>query len=461
MERQAEAVRVALLGGGGFRAPLLARALGSAGPGVEELWLHDPDPARLAAAAEVARALAPGLRIEQTGEAAEAIRGARFVIAAIRVGGQGARAADERRLLEAGALGQETVGAGGAALLMRNLPAMLELAAAVEREAPDALLVNYTNPAGLVTEAVLKEVGIRAVGICDTPAELADRVARLLHLDLERMTFSWSGINHCGYLTEMHEEERPARADFLHAGVPDPWALPPENRLADLFRDPDRLRRAHSGGLFEPEEMAGAIPSEYCFLHLRPGLAASRARVAGTTRGEAIQEFEKPFFEAPPGERVRRYEAALRNREDSYFRIESEGDAAPRSDRIGSTEATGYDRIGLSVIRAVLERPARIVVNARNWTALGGPAVPELATDDVAECPAVVGSDEAGRAMIQPLPQPPLPADKGRLLRRVRAAERGFLEAALRRDVALAQDAVREHPAGGPEAAAVLPSLCL
>ncbi len=453
-------MKIALLGGGGFRAPLLARACDRSQLGFRELGLFDTDPARLAAIAEVARVLAPGLEVRATGNAAEAVRGSRFVIGAIRAGGQKARAHDERRCLEAGVLGQETVGAGGAALAMRNIPAMLELAGVVEREAPDALLINYTNPAGLVTEAILREVGIRAVGVCDTPTELADRIVRLLHLDPERAVFGWSGINHCGFLTELREEARNPSPGFLHAGITDPRGLPPEDRLPDLFRDPDRLARVHRTPLFEPEEMAGAIPSEYVFLHQHPGRAVARAALAGVTRGEAIMEFEKRFFDASPERRLTRYREALAERERSYFRIEGEGDAKPREDS-GDEGPTGYDRIGLMVIRAVLERADRVVVNAVNRTAFGGPAMPELDPVDVVEVPAVVGADDAGLAVIQPLPQPPLPAARGRLVREVRAAERGFVEAALQRNPERAREALREHPAGGPEAAALFPSLQL
>ncbi len=453
-------MKIALLGGGGFRAPLLARACDRSGLGFRELALFDTDPARLETIAEVARVFAPGLEVRTTGDAVAAIRGSRFVIGAIRAGGQEARAHDERRCLEAGALGQETVGAAGAALAMRNIPAMLDLAQVMEREAPDALLVNYANPAGLVAEAVLRETGVRAVGVCDTPMELADRIVRLLCLDPERAVFGWSGVNHCGFLTELREETRNPSPEFLHAGIPDPRDAPPEDQLPELFRDPERLARAHRTPLFDLEDMAGVIPSEYVFLHQHPDRAAARARRAGTTRGEAILDFERPFFEAPPGERVARYREALDARERSYFRIEGEGDATPREER-DPEGPSGYDRIGLMVIRGVLERPGRVVVNTTNRTAFGGPAAPELEPADVAEVPAVVGSDDAGRAVIQPLPQPPLPAARGRLVRRVRAAERGFLEAALQRNPRRAQEALREHPAGGPKAAAIFPALRL
>lgn len=441
-------MKVALLGGGGLRAPLLAGALAEGGLGVRELALYDPDRKRLAAIAPIVGARAPGIRIRVTRTSAAAVRGSRFVFAAIRAGGQEARAHDERVCIEAGVLGQETVGAAGAALTMRNIPAMLRLALVIEREAPDATLINYTNPAGMVTEALLSETSLEVVGICDTPAELTDRVIALLYLDPAACSVGWSGINHLGWLTALEEADP--------TGV-----FPPENRLENLFGDPDRLLRIHRDGLFETSEMAGAIPSEYVFLHLHPDRAAERTRAARTTRGAAILDLEETLFaelRATDGDAERalsKYRRFVGERDATYFRIESRGDARKAGGVQPAPGPTGYDRIGLQVMRALLgEAPTRMVVNTRNRTPLGGPAVPELSAADVVEV-----ACDVGRGGVTAIPQPPLPIPAANLLRRVKAAEREFVRAALARDPQIAAEALREHPAGGPEAAAIFSKL--
>ena len=446
-------MKIAVLGGGGFRVPLLARALAGEGPGVRELALFDPDAARLAAIASAARALAPGLRIRETTAVSDAVRGSRFVIAAIRVGGQGARDHDERRCLEAGVLGQETVGAAGAALAMRNIPAAVRLARRVEAEAPGAVLVNYTNPAGMVTEAIREDTNVEVIGICDTPAELTARVAQLLYLDPERCLPGWSGINHLGWLNTLYEEDPDSDDPF-----------PPVDRLRDLYRDPERLLRVHPPGLFRLENLAGALPSEYVFYHLEPGLACRRARAAGTTRGAAILAFEARLFGAlgrsGGGARATAaaYQEALAARESSYFRIETGGKARPASPGTRAPAVSGYDRIGLAVIRARSGHAAPtnpvIVVNTGNHTPAGGPAVPELPTGGVVEVSARVGPEG-----VEPIPQPPLPPAAGRLLRRASAAEREIVQAALTGDAARAATALRRHPAGGAAAAGVFAHL--
>ena len=436
-------MKAALLGGGGLRAPLLARALAASGLGVRELTLFDTDARRLAAIAPVARANAPGLVVRETTDAAEAARGSRFVIAAIRAGGQEARAHDERVCLEAGVLGQETVGAAGAALAMRNIPQVTRLARIVEREAPQAIVINYTNPAGMVTEALRSETSLEVVGICDTPAELAERVAGLLYLDPETCSVGFSGINHLGWLTALHEAK------------PDPEdPFPPTDRLADLFRDPDRLRRVHRAPLFEPEEMAGAVPSEYVFFHLHPERARERIGAAGTTRGEAILELERRLFPGlrDPQGALAAWREAMDERNSTYLRVEA---GAPQERR--NEPVSGYDRIGLRVLRARLgSAPAEIVVNTVNRTETGAPAVPELPVQDVVEVPARVGPDG-----VAPIPQPPLPVGPAALLRRVRSAEREIVRAALAGDPGTAAAALRDHPAGGPAAARVFGRLRL
>ena len=440
-------MRVALLGGGGLRAPLLAGALAESGLGVTELALYDTDRERLAAIAPIIEASAPGIRVRVSRTVASAIRDSRFVFTAIRAGGQEARAHDERVCIEAGVLGQETVGAAGAALAMRNIPAMLRLARVVEREAPEATLINYTNPAGMVTEALLQETSLEVMGICDTPAELTDRVVGLLYLDPAACSVGWSGINHLGWLTALEEADPTG-------------AFPPENRLEDLFGDPDRLLRIHRDGLFETPEMAGAIPSEYVFLHLHPHRAAERTRASGTTRGAAILDLEETLFAAlaaTAGDAQRahsEYRRFVGERDATYFQIESRGDA--RTDRGRPSEGpTGYDRIGLQAIEALLgEAPERMVVNTSNRTPLGGPAVPELPADDVVEVSCLVNRDG-----VAPIPQPPLPGAARELLRRVKAAEREFVRAALAGDPGIAAEALREHPAGGPEAAQIFDRL--
>src|SRR5690242_2624098 len=164
-------MRVAVLGGGGFRTPLVYGALLARRDslGIDEVVLHDVDGARLERVAGVLKGLAEerGLRLpfRTTTSLDEAVEGASFVFCAIRVGGLPGRVVDEDVPLREGVLGQETTGPGGICFALRTVPVMVRIAETVARRAPDAWFVNFTNPAGLVTEALQQVLGARAIGI--------------------------------------------------------------------------------------------------------------------------------------------------------------------------------------------------------------------------------------------------------------------------------------------------------
>ena len=137
--------------------------------------LHDADPQRLAVISAVLAGRAGSARSRLAGSVTEAVTGADVVFSAIRVGGAAGRVRDERRALDLGVLGQETVGAGGIAYALRTLPVALDAAQVIRDVAPDAWLINFTNPAGLVTEALRTVLGDRVIGICDSPIGLVRR----------------------------------------------------------------------------------------------------------------------------------------------------------------------------------------------------------------------------------------------------------------------------------------------
>src|SRR5690625_3194281 len=176
-------MRLTILGGGGFRVPLIYRALTRAQQqvGATSVVLQDVDPHRLEVIAHVCAQIGATEPepppVHTTIEVEEALRGADVVFNAIRVGGTPGRVADERVAIEAGLLGQETVGAGGLAYGLRTVPVADEIATTISRVAPQAWTINFTNPAGIITAAMRTHLGPRVFGICDTPLALVRRVA--------------------------------------------------------------------------------------------------------------------------------------------------------------------------------------------------------------------------------------------------------------------------------------------
>src|SRR5438874_1664165 len=174
--------KVTLIGGGGVRTPLLIQGLtqAQAALGIRELSLYDVDRARVellaALGREVVRQYHGEIAITTPATLEEAVSGASFVLSSIRVGGINARARDERIAIEHGLAGQETTGPGGLAMALRTIPVALEHARVIERLAPDAWLINFTNPAGLMTQALRAHTRLRVIGICDTPSEMFHRI---------------------------------------------------------------------------------------------------------------------------------------------------------------------------------------------------------------------------------------------------------------------------------------------
>ena len=176
-------MKLTVLGGGGVRMPAFVRAVLASRPGAfGEICLYEPDATRRATTARLAAEVAvvlgqPGV-VTVTADAAEAFTGADYVFSAIRVGGDRGRVIDEQVALRRGIVGQETTGPGGCAMALRTIPVVLSYCELLSQCSPGAVLINFTNPAGLITQAVTAQGKVRAVGVCDTPSgAIADLAA--------------------------------------------------------------------------------------------------------------------------------------------------------------------------------------------------------------------------------------------------------------------------------------------
>lgn len=395
-------MKIAIVGGGGVRTPLLVNGLARSDLAIGEIGLFDIDQERLSVIASLAAAA--GAPVRQYADPVACVRDARFVILSIRVGGIDARARDEAIALEHGTVGQETVGAGGFAMAMRTIPCAVEYARLVAREAPDAWIVSFTNPVGIVTQAMTSATSARIIGICDTPTELFEDAAHVLGLDSSRCRFDYFGLNHLGWLREVYYD-----------GAPQLWRL---------WEEPTLLDQVYRAPLFETDRLLRLrmLPTEYLFYYYRPDVALANATNAGRTRGRAIADLNERLFrdlEAAGADRQRIYEQYVDARNAGYMQIES-GSTAPIA-RSPWAELTGYDKIALNVIRAIhFNSNAIIPLNVPNRGALR-----DLADSDIVEVPCVVNANGA-----QPLAVGPAPDSVRELLIRVKEYERLTVDAA-------------------------------
>jgi 6-phospho-beta-glucosidase len=193
-------VKLAVIGGGSTYTPELADGLGRLAPAVSEVVLIDPDEARLAAVGPVSQRImrrhGHQAAVRWTTDPDDGLDGAGAVLIQLRVGGQAARNRDETWPLDFCCVGQETTGAGGLAKALRTVPLVLELAdLARRRAAPGAWIIDFTNPVGIVTRALL-DAGHRAVGLCNVAIGFQRYFAGLLDVAPERVTLDHVGLNH-------------------------------------------------------------------------------------------------------------------------------------------------------------------------------------------------------------------------------------------------------------------------
>ena len=413
-------MKLAVVGGASVRTPLLVRGLCRSDLPIAEIALYDSDQERLPLIAALAREYAGAAVVTACASLAQAVEGADFVVTSIRAGGIEARARDEAAALARGMVGQETVGPAGFAMAMRNIPPLVACAREVERRAPGAWMVNFTNPVGIVTQALRNETSTRVIGICDTPIELFERAAHALGLPAEECDFDYFGLNHLGWLREVR-----------HRGEP---------QLHRLWSDPARLAAVHRGPLFETGALARLrlLPSEYVFYYDRPGRAVENMRRAGASRGEVIRRLNADLFAAlaaanGPGRTA--YEAYLAARDGGYMQVEA-GSAAPTAPP-PAAGATGYDRIAVDVLRAIHGHAGIVlplsVPNRGN--------IPELEDGDVVEVPCRIDANGPRPLHVGRVPE----AVRGLLLR-VKEYERLTARAAVNRDPVAALEALATNP---------------
>lgn len=415
-------MRLTIIGGGGFRVPLIFRALADdPEPVIDELVLYDTDATRLRRIGAVIEAMTadrigPSVRLET--DLAAAVAGTDFVFQAIRVGGVAGRVCDERSALDVGLLGQETTGAGGVCYGLRTVPVVLRIAETIRRVAPEAWVINFTNPAGLVTEAARSVLGDRVIGICDSPVGLFRRAARALGVRPEDAEFSYAGLNHLGWLRRLTVD-----------GV---------DRLPELLAADPLLDRVEEGRLFGGDWLRtlGAIPNEYLWYWYSTADAIAAISGGAETRGEYLARQQDHYFTGDDHDPLGRWEQTRRAREETYLAEEREATGAGDRDD-DDLAGGGYEGVALDLIRAIArDRAARLVLNVRNGGTLAG-----LDDDAVVEVPC-----EVGAAGPRPLPAEALEPYQQGVVITMKDVERTVIEAARTGSRALAVRALALHP---------------
>lgn len=412
-------MKIAVIGGGSSYTPELVQGLAQRAKelGLVEIVLVDPHQERLSAVSSFCRRLVS--RLGTAVRIAEASRGSAlsessYVVTQLRVGGQQARHEDIVMGLRHGLIGQETTGVGGFAKALRTVPVVLDIARELERVSPNAWLINFTNPSGLVTEAIQSHSGVRCVGLCNVPIELHMDLANALQVPADELELDWVGLNHLGFIRRVlvkGEDVLPKVLQRLEQGALD------THKLLDHQYPPGFL------------SALGMIPTSYVRYFLATAHMLAELKSAPRTRAEEVLAIDEELF--------------------AYYRD-------PKSDVLPATlqqrGGAWYSRLAVDVIQALGQQsPRTLIVNTANRG-----AVAELPADASVEVPCRVS-----RSGVETLPRGPIDELAMGLMRAVKAYERLAIEACMTRDRKAAWRAMVVHPLVGSaeKAGAVLNDL--
>jgi 6-phospho-beta-glucosidase len=392
-------VKIAVVGGGSTYTPELIEGFTRRAERlpIDELALLDIDPERLSIvgglAGRMMARLGWGGRLTLTGDREDAIDGADFVLIQLRVGGQAARLLDETLPPKFGLIGQETTGPGGFAKALRTVPVVLDLAELVGRRgAPGAWIIDFTNPVGIVTQALLDH-GHRALGLCNVAIDIQRQIADHFGVAPERVALEHVGLNHLSWV-------RAVRVD----GV---------DRLPELLATDDDWIAGHVGLPADLVRTLGAIPSYYLRYYYETAAVVAQQR-NGHTRAGDVMAIESQLLDLYRDETLDTKPELLDHRGGAFYSEAAAQLIASLHDGAGDVQ----------------------VVDVRNDGAL-----PDLADSAVVEVPAVIDRDGA-----HPVRLGPMAAELRGLVQAVKAYEELAVLAAVSGDRPTALRALVANP---------------
>lgn len=433
-------MKLCVLGGTGARSVFLTKSLvkNAASIGVDHIVLMDIDAEKVRTYGEIARQVAlrlsPTLRFEVTMDARAALTGADYIITTIRCGGDASRLFDEKTCLEHGVLGQETTGAGGFAMAIRSVPVLVEYCRLAREVAnPGHLIFNFTNPSGIITQALRSQGFDNVYGICDAPSDFIRQLEEILGAAPGELTVDCYGLNHLSWFrnARWHGEDVQQRL------------------LADPRTYTDSEMRLFTPAMAQASD--GCMLNEYLYFYYRRCRSFGKVSSAPQPRGKMIwrinsrleQQFTALEFPRDFEQAFRLYMEAYGERENAYFSVESGAQRKKHwnpptlEEFLDSPDAGGYAAVALRYIRAItLGVPCRMILSVPNAGAIEG-----LADDDVVEISCDIDAKGAHPVRIGKVDEFQLEQ-----IRRIKYFERCTIQAALTKNREIAVKGLFLHP---------------
>ncbi len=347
------------------------------------------------------------IQVIETLDLDEGIRDADYVITQLRVGGLAARGWDEKIPLRHGVIGQETTGAGGFSKAMRTLPVLLNIAKTIERYDNKAILINFTNPAGMMTEALLKHTKVKTIGLCNVPLTMRMNIAKMLSVKWEDLSIDYIGLNHLVYGHRIYLKGEDITQTVLN-----------EMMSGNSFSMKNIPDLAFNKALLKSLQM---IPCPYhrYFYHRQAMLEEEikALKISGQTRADQVQAIETSLFELYKATEVVEKPKELEERGGAYY-----------SDAAISLVSSLYN-----------DKGAIHTVNVQNNGAVIG-----LTDDTVIECNAIVDSRGA-----RPIAFGKIPGTINALIQSVKSYELLAIESIVQSKRHLGLQALIAHPLVG------------
>jgi 6-phospho-beta-glucosidase len=362
---------------------------------VGEIALYDIDEERLNVVGGMAQRMVKyaelDTKVTLNLDRPKAIDGAKFVLSSMRIGHMAARILDEKIPLKYNVIGQETTGPGGTFKAFRTIPVTLDIAKDMEKYAPDAWYINFTNPSGIMTEAILKYTTLNVVGLCNNPINTIAAMAEAFHVEPKDVFLEWMGLNHVNWVRKVYIKGQDVTQQLIDN----------LEKMLDIEEmpkiDPDLVRTL------------GIMPTYYLQYYYFHPQRLAEAKAAEKSRGEIVLDVEQDLLKkyADPKVLVKPPELSKRG-------------------------GARYSEAAVNLIMSLMldRRDVQIVVT-RN-----GNSIPDLAPDASVEVPCVVGAHG-----VTPLSMGHLPESIRALCQQAKAWESATVKAGVsgsRRDAILA-----------------------
>lgn len=428
-------LKIAVIGGAGVRTVIFINGLLKRYKAlqIDEVVLYDINQPKLEIITKLCRHVIQrnekDLKLSMAATAVEAIQGADYIVTTLRVGGDHSRVVDESIALENGVIGQETTGVGGFSMAVRTIPVLLEYCELIQKHAPNAWIFNFTNPSGLVTQALRNAGYDKIIGICDAPSSTKFRMAHKLGVDEKDLYVEFFGLNHLSWISSVKKYG--------------------EEILQKLLNDDEFLNDIQEFSMFDADLLRhiGFLPNEYLYYYYHREKALENILKSGATRGKTIEtvnvkmmeELKAMDIDKNPEEALQTFLYYMAIRENSYMSIET-GDQDRKVVERGNLEVPdgmGYAGVMLDCIEGLqADKGRNLVLSVPNNGCIYG-----LEDNDVIEVTCHVSKEG-----IHPVPIGEVPEHCYLLIRLIKLYEKLTVKAIQTKSKETAIEALTLHP---------------